>query len=267
VKIEDHESVACDLQKSSPSASGRKPTLKSRATEFRQRLVTWKQTPESTRPSLRALARELGTSHQLLKHYLDGLEEWEWQERRRNAKKESDEIYARATAEGRDITRGEVVRVIDSALLNMIARIRRDAQRGPIHPAQFKMLKLFVKQGFLGAEEVLRICSQAGLKKRKRFAAIVKDTPRHEGESSIAWVRRIWDECNKFATDIPEAITEELLEKCSRGNAKNRTDNLPQIHSQDAKSFRSVSGEGGNSARTRGEGGRHVLAVPTGISQ
>jgi hypothetical protein len=54
--------------------SGRKTEQESRATEFRQRLMAWKQTPESQRPSLRALARELGTSHQLLKHYLDGLE-------------------------------------------------------------------------------------------------------------------------------------------------------------------------------------------------
>lgn len=55
---------------------GRKPKYESRAAEFRQRLVAWKQTPESMRPSLRALARELQTSHALLQHYLDGLDEW-----------------------------------------------------------------------------------------------------------------------------------------------------------------------------------------------
>jgi hypothetical protein len=42
---------------------GRKKKPESRATEFRQRLVIRKQTPESLRPSLRQLARELGTSH------------------------------------------------------------------------------------------------------------------------------------------------------------------------------------------------------------
>ena len=57
--------------------AGRKPKKDSRADEFRQRLIAWKQTPILSRPSLRALARELGTSHQLLKHYLDGLDEWE----------------------------------------------------------------------------------------------------------------------------------------------------------------------------------------------
>jgi len=55
---------------------GRKPKQESRAEELRQRLITWNQTSVRSRPSLRALAAELGTSHQLLKHYLDGLEKW-----------------------------------------------------------------------------------------------------------------------------------------------------------------------------------------------
>jgi len=55
---------------------GRKPKQESRAAEFRQRLVEWKETPAAFQPSLRALARELATSHQLLAHFLSGLEEW-----------------------------------------------------------------------------------------------------------------------------------------------------------------------------------------------
>jgi hypothetical protein len=45
---------------------GRKKKQESRAAEFRQRLVEWSRLPESARPSLRALARELHTSHQML---------------------------------------------------------------------------------------------------------------------------------------------------------------------------------------------------------
>lgn len=55
---------------------GRKPKQESRAEELRQRLIMWNQASVRSRPSLRALAAELGTSHQLLKHYLDGLEKW-----------------------------------------------------------------------------------------------------------------------------------------------------------------------------------------------
>jgi hypothetical protein len=56
---------------------GRKPKRKSREAEFRQRLIEWKRTPAAFRPSLRALARELATSHQLLTHFLSGIEEWD----------------------------------------------------------------------------------------------------------------------------------------------------------------------------------------------
>ena len=56
--------------------SGRKPKQESRSEEFRQALIAWRQTPVAFRPSLRALAREIGTSHQLLGHYLSALEEW-----------------------------------------------------------------------------------------------------------------------------------------------------------------------------------------------
>ena len=44
---------------------GRKPKQESREPEVRARLAAWKQMPEDARPSLRVLAREFGTSHQL----------------------------------------------------------------------------------------------------------------------------------------------------------------------------------------------------------
>jgi hypothetical protein len=76
---------------------GRNRKDESRAAEFRQRLLAWKQTPESSRPSLRALARELGTTHQLLSHYLPGVEEWRWG-------KELEEFRANAKAKGLRVT-------------------------------------------------------------------------------------------------------------------------------------------------------------------
>jgi hypothetical protein len=64
---------------------GRKRKLESRSAEFRHMLIAWKQAPESARASVRGLAREIGTSHQLLEHYLKGLEEWQYKERFRQA--------------------------------------------------------------------------------------------------------------------------------------------------------------------------------------
>jgi hypothetical protein len=149
---------------------GRKPDYESRATEFRQRLIEWKQAPESLRPSLRALARELGTSHQLLKHYLDRLEKWQYQERFRKAKKQSEGIRARAAAEGRYMTAWEEqqVRAFDRAamsamvapmLLDQIERIKQADKRGPLNCYQIKTLKLLA-QGFPEARELLQKYSQ-----------------------------------------------------------------------------------------------------------
>jgi hypothetical protein len=229
--------------------SGRKPAQESRATEFRQKLMEWKQTPQSLRPSLRALARMLVTSHQLLKHYLDGLEKWRHKERYRKATEESDQILARAIVEGRPMTEWEEQRhhacavtafraKVGSLLLDSLTKLKQEARRGPLHPAEFKFVKILAKQGFPGAEELLHKCLRDGVKKRKPFAEIVKETPRQKGETSIAWVRRIWDECAKYDTNIPAVITEELLQRCSQGVATHQKNNLPVTQVGDAKSFR-----------------------------
>lgn len=71
---------------------GRKPAGESRAAEIRARLAAWKQTPEQERISLRTLAAELGTSHQLLSFYLRGLDKRQ---------------INRAKTENRSLTAGE----------------------------------------------------------------------------------------------------------------------------------------------------------------
>lgn len=74
MRIEVHKRIGSNSQKYARLVSGRKRNQESRATEFRRGLIEWKQTPEPSRPSLRALARDLGTSHQLLAFYLKDLE-------------------------------------------------------------------------------------------------------------------------------------------------------------------------------------------------
>jgi hypothetical protein len=234
-------------QKDVVPVRGRKLVGESRAAELRQRLISWKAIPESSRPSLRALAHELGTSHQLLKHYLDGLEKWQSLEYLR----EAIAIRSRAIAEDRPITQWEEQRANNltragasafagSMLRDCLERLMRDAKYGPLHPAQFKTVKFLAKQGFPGAHELLQKCLRDGLKKRKRFAEIVKETPRREGEECGAWVRRIWDQCDKYDTNCPAVLSEELLEKYSRDSANNRRNNLPAIPADAAKSFRTA---------------------------
>jgi hypothetical protein len=143
---------------------GRKTKQESRAAELRQKLVEWSRVPESARPSLRALARELGASHQLLQHYLDGLEEWECKERYQKAKekaqKEAVEIRARAEAEGREMTMRECLDVIViPGVHDRIERIRQDARHGPLDHWKIQTLKLHAKQ-FPEAKEILGKCRQ-----------------------------------------------------------------------------------------------------------
>jgi hypothetical protein len=77
--------------------SGRRPKPESRSAEFRQTLVEWKQTPAAFRPSLRTLARELSTTHQLLSYYLATLEEW-------RREKDLEEFRAKARAKSVTLT-------------------------------------------------------------------------------------------------------------------------------------------------------------------
>jgi hypothetical protein len=120
----------------------------------------WKQSPESLRPSLRSLAAETGVSHQLLSFYLNRLEEWQYKERNRTAKENADrkaeQIRARAEAENRNMTVRECLDVIIMpGLIDQIESIRQEARRGPLNYWQIEMLKLFVKQGFSEAKELL----------------------------------------------------------------------------------------------------------------
>ncbi len=164
--IEDDKSNGESYEVRKRAPRGRKPVHESRAAEFRPRLIAWKQTPESLRPSLRALARELGTSHQLLKHYLDRLEKWQYQERFRRAKKVSEGIRARAAAESRYMTpweeqqaraydRAAMSAMVAPMLLDQIERIKQADKRGPLNCYQIKTLKL-LSRGFPEARELLR---------------------------------------------------------------------------------------------------------------
>jgi hypothetical protein len=227
-----------------PSHRGRRLALESRATEFRRRLIAWKLNSNSSRPSLRALASELGTSHQLLSFYLKHLEQWQGKEYWRKAR----EIRAIANAERRTLTQREdqqargyeraAIRATTGyKLRDVIERMKKDSERRPLVWQEIKALKLFARQ-FPEAQELLQSCSHEGRKQRKHFAEIVKETPRQKGETYVAWVRRIWDQCSKYDTNCPPVITEELLQKCSQRNVKSHKNNLPLILSGVAKSFR-----------------------------
>lgn len=203
--------------------------------------------PQFSRPSLRALARELGTSHQLLSFYLKNLHRWQSKEYWRQAK----EIRVRAYSERRALTQQEEQQVyaynraamrvaVGPMLLDTIERIKVESERRPLDRQEIKILKILARQ-FPEAHELLQKRSQHGPKKRKHFAEIVKETPREEGATCRAWVRRIWDQCAIYDAKCPKVLTEELLERYSQGSARTQKNNLPGSPDRPAKSFGYVS--------------------------
>ncbi|HXP79058.1 MAG TPA: hypothetical protein VN976_04070 [Verrucomicrobiae bacterium] len=124
---------------------GRKRISESRAAEIRARLVDWKQTPESARISLRALAAEISTSHQLLSFYLKRLDEWQGNEQQKEYWRQAKAIRGRADAENRSMSESEMERELaymQAAGRCMLSSLRdrlfrgfeADAKRGQLHP-------------------------------------------------------------------------------------------------------------------------------------
>ena len=152
---------------------GRRSKQESRETELRKRLIAWKRAPDSSRPSLRALARELGTSHQLLSFYLKRLDQWQAKEYWRQAR----EIRARAIAEDRSLnqweeqqvhayTRAGVRATVGPMLLDVIKRLREESERRPLVWQEIKSLKILAP-GFPEAQDLLQKCSQSSVRTRK----------------------------------------------------------------------------------------------------
>jgi hypothetical protein len=164
---------------------GRKRKQESRSVEFRQRLIVWKQTPESSRPSLRALACELGTSHQLLSNLLVGLEKWQEEERYREAKNRSKNIRSRAENEKRPLSqleeqqiraadRASAQALLGSILLNEIDSIKREAKRGGLNSHHIEMLKVFAPKGWSEAQELLQKYSKTVQPKPRKLELTAK---------------------------------------------------------------------------------------------
>ena len=135
---------------------GRKPKEESRAEELHEKLAAWRQIPESSRPSLCKLADQLGTSEQLLSHYLKTQDEWE---ARRQA--------ARCQELGDD--RGLVYWLLRAELCDSIRKIEREINAKPpddepdilrrlnekSRKADIRWLQQLASQGHPVAREVL----------------------------------------------------------------------------------------------------------------
>jgi len=151
---------------------GRRPANQSRAVEFREKLAAWQRMPEFSRPPLRAVARELGTSHQLLSHYLKTWDKWQTKEYRRRAA----EIRARAWGENRGLTPWEDAQakaydnaafqsMIASAMDHAMRKLLVELEAGrTLSRKQTQLVNLLVRKGFPMALKVKERCSQNSVK-------------------------------------------------------------------------------------------------------
>ena len=142
---------------------GRKATGQSRAEEIRVRLLAWKQTPEPQRISLRAVGRELGTSHQLLGHYLTNWEKWQAKEYRRQAKQirvsagteTHPWIVAEMQRQAQGLEKAAFQSMIGSVLDDALRQLKRKARGGKLSRGELGMLRLFASRGYREAQKVL----------------------------------------------------------------------------------------------------------------
>jgi hypothetical protein len=167
---------------------GRKSARQSRAPEIRARLMEWKQTPESFRSSLRALAGEIGTSHQLLSFYLRRWDKWQAKEYQRNA----NDIRAHAEAEKRSMTVNEQAQVvaytgvsvqsmINSVVPDILTALRKEARLGKLSRQHLRLAKILARKGY--AREVERILS-GKRQRRPHVQEPFKNNLPHGGERS-----------------------------------------------------------------------------------
>jgi hypothetical protein len=86
---------------------------------------------------------------------LDGLEEWQYEERHRRKEKQAEEIRARTKAENRPMTTRECIAAfLTPVLLDRLESIRQAAKCGPLKSHQIGELKLFAKH-FPEAQQIL----------------------------------------------------------------------------------------------------------------
>jgi hypothetical protein len=145
---------------------GRKPADESRTEAIRTRLVSWSQVPEGQRPSLRVLAKELGTSHQLLSFYLKGLNRWRRKEYLRKAQEIRDKGLGMTWTDEQQALaykRAAFQLMLDDALEPTFQRLEDGAKAGNLKPQELKMVSLAARHGMPRALKIKQVLAHRGI--------------------------------------------------------------------------------------------------------
>jgi hypothetical protein len=154
--------------------AGRKPRHQSRGQELHQQLSAWKSRL-GLRPSLRRLAHELGTSHQLLGHYLKTWTKWE----KRNYERRAAEICGRAQTEDRYLTPSEELEAtecdraaframvtfsVESIVNDLLKKIKTGHAPSK---SELRLIRVVASNGFGLAKKILDLCGSVSAKNQR----------------------------------------------------------------------------------------------------
>ena len=145
---------------------GRRPSDKSNAAAIRTRLVSWRQAPEQTRSSLRALAKELGTKHQILSFYLKGLNRWQREEYHRKAAEIRSKGLGMTYADEQQALaydRAALHLMLDDALEPTFQRLEEGAKTGNLNERELQMVNLAARKGLPRAVRIKQALARRGL--------------------------------------------------------------------------------------------------------
>jgi hypothetical protein len=145
---------------------GRKPANESRTEAICTRLVSWSQASEGQRPSLRVLAKELGTSHQLLSFYLKGLSKWRRKEYLRKAQEIRDKGLGMTYVDEQQAVayeRAAFQLMLDDALEPTFQRLEAGAKAGNLKPQELEMVRRAARYGIPRALKIKQDLTRRGL--------------------------------------------------------------------------------------------------------
>jgi len=145
---------------------GRKPADESQAATIRRRLIAWRQIPEEQRPSLRALAEELSTSHQLLSFYLNGLNRWQREEYHRRAQEIRSKGLGMTYADEQQALaydRAALQLMLDDALEPTFQRLEAGAKAGNLNAHELQLVNLAARRGMPRAQKIKQALAGRGL--------------------------------------------------------------------------------------------------------
>ena len=145
---------------------GRKPAHESPAAAICERLESWRRAPEAQKPSLRALAQELGTSHQLLSFHVRRLTKRQEKEYRVKAQEIRSKGLVMTYADEQQAfayDRAALQALLHDVLELIFQKIEARTKVGDLCPYELEVVSVAVRRGNPQALKIKQALARCGL--------------------------------------------------------------------------------------------------------